>query len=244
MPKTLIERWMRWIFRRWNLLDLIWSRWAFNRSEKLTSKPLSVLFPGAEEFAVWLKDIPQGNWSTPFADGVVIGKLLQHRRSTAVLEVGTYLGYTTSIMALNALTDTTITSVDICQLNSPIHKDLAARVKFMEVEFSAAAFETTGFDFVFIDADHQFESVLKDSIRAISLVTNYSLIVWHDYAPWGLGTGFNGVPRFLSQLARHLPIYSLEGTTLCVLEIRERATLSLANEILAKMRSETNDSTA
>ncbi len=217
----------------------MWSRRIFSGAGRLPAKPLGELFRGAEDQVVLLKDVPQGTWSTPFADGVTIGKLIRHREPKNVLEIGTYLGFTTSIMALNAPGSTDITSVDIVQHDGPVHRTLSRRVTFLQSDFAAADFNGAVFDFIFIDADHQFNSALKDTIHAIGLVADSALIVWHDYAPWGLGTGFNGVPRLLEALSVEVPIYHIEGTTLGVLEISQRSTANIARELLARIEAET-----
>ncbi len=46
------------------------------------------------------------------------------------------------------------------------------------------------------------------------LLAPKGVFVWHDYANWGRFSKKNGVPEFLHELARSLPIAALGGSWL------------------------------
>jgi predicted O-methyltransferase YrrM len=153
----------------------------------------------------------------------------------ALLEVGTYRCFATSIMALNAPVEASITSVDIKQLNDSIHARLKDRVQFVEGEFSKAGLGGGKYDFIFVDADHQFESVIADSIRAFELLKAGGTVVWHDFAPWGLGTGYNGVPRALGLLGREIELCHIEDSNLVISISTGPSTIEAALRTLTRM---------
>jgi predicted O-methyltransferase YrrM len=57
-----------------------------------------------------------------------------------------------------------------------------------------AAITGRDFDFVFIDADHSFEGVQRDTMLAESVLSDRAVIVWHDY-----NEAFPGVVECLKQ---------------------------------------------
>ncbi len=177
-------------------------------------------------------DVSQGTWSSPMQDGVILGKIIRFLKPQALLEVGTYRCFATSIMALNAPSEALITSVDIKQLNDSIHTRLKGRVQFVEGEFSKVELSEGKYDFVFVDADHQFESVIADSIRAFELLKTGGTIVWHDFAPWGLGTGYNGVPRALGRLGREIELCHIEDSNLVISVSSNPSTVEAALQVL------------
>lgn len=79
----------------------------------------------------------------------------------------------------------------------------------------------TGVDFCLIDAAHSYEYVRNDTIKSLPLMSDNSLLLWHDYgrndflaAPqdsWG-------VTRFLNKLG-HAGVRILQGTSFGVLPI-------------------------
>jgi hypothetical protein len=79
----------------------------------------------------------------------------------------------------------------------------------------------TGVDFCLIDAAHSYQYVRNDTLKVLPLLTDNSLILWHDYGrndfladradAWG-------VTRFLHELS-DVGVGILQGTSLGILEM-------------------------
>jgi predicted O-methyltransferase YrrM len=226
---------IRSLCRRSRALDSLYSTHAFRWGNLLPSKSLNEIFAGAEDCVVSVLEVSQGTWSSPMQDGVILGKIIRCLRPQNLLEVGTYRCFGTSIMALNAPADASITSVDIKQMNDPVHFRLKDRVQFVEGEFGKVALGRGKYDFIFVDADHQFESVVADSIRAFELLKEGGVLLWHDFAPWGLGTGYNGVPRALSQLGTEIELHHITDSNLVGFAFQQASAVETALRVLKGM---------
>jgi Methyltransferase domain len=96
----------------------------------------------------------------------------------------------------------------------------AARIEQLHgdsLNFNPAPFRNK-IDFCWVDASHQYEFVMQDSLAAIEMVRADGWIAWHDYrhnGPWA------GVTRALRKLQQQfdLPIRHLSGTTIAVLHL-------------------------
>ena len=98
---------------------------------------------------------------------------------------------------------------------------LAARIERRVGETSPALFAADApgsYDLIFIDADHSYEGVRRDTALGLPLVAPNGYIVWHDYANWGYFDGKNGVPEYLKELAqqRGLPLARVAGSELAL----------------------------
>jgi predicted O-methyltransferase YrrM len=75
------------------------------------------------------------------------------------------------------------------------------------------------FDLIFVDGDHHYESVRKDTAGVFSLLKDeHSIIVWHDYAShpesvrWEVLCGIlNGIPA-----SEHKNLYQVSNTLCCI----------------------------
>lgn len=76
--------------------------------------------------------------------------------------------------------------------------------------FDFAPFFTT-MDIVFVDGDHHYDAVLKDSMNAFKMVGNDGYILWHDYAEYA-----PEVVRALKTVANRFPLTHIEETSLVV----------------------------
>lgn len=67
------------------------------------------------------------------------------------------------------------------------------------------------FDFIFIDANHEYEYVKKDTENALKMIGGETnCIVWHDYG----NPQFPELTRYLEKLASDIEMYHIEGTML------------------------------
>ena len=131
--------------------------------------------------------------------------LILQLRPERVLEIGTHVGASTLAMAqaLRAVSATaSLTTVDIRDVNDPCEwqrnglamslREHAARIGCLEritfevassVEFMGRA--EPGFDFIFLDGDHDAATVYREIAAALPLLAPEGVILLHDYYPGG-----------------------------------------------------------
>ena len=137
----------------------------------------------------------------------IMTQVIRQLRPRRVLEVGTYLGWTSVTLGLllrqiHGNADFHLTSVDIADVNSPeegfwrklghAHSPtmllqqagLEANVELIKAH-SADYLTTTeeAFDFVFIDGHHGADSAYRDIALASQRLTANGIIAMHDYDP-------------------------------------------------------------
>jgi hypothetical protein len=167
--------------------------------------------------------------------------LVAARRPRKILEIGSYKGLTTLNLAINS------PGAEIHTLDLPIDVDAAA-TKFKTNDENiinsrggyyyenrpeaarvhqhygdTALFDYdeigSGVDFCLIDAAHSYEYVLNDTAKVLPLMTDDSLLLWHDYGRNDFLTAAKdawGVTRFLHEIA-DIGVSILKGTSLGVL---------------------------
>lgn len=132
---------------------------------------------------------------TDYEDTYYIVNLLKNSKN--ILEIGTHRGFTTNNIALN--TDGRITTVDICkdmeldlkfQNNEILIRDevgnaITAQNVNSVIEHSDTFFARyikagLKFDGIFIDGDHSYEQVKRDTENALKCCSSGGVIVWHD----------------------------------------------------------------
>ena len=64
-------------------------------------------------------------------------------------------------------------------------------------------------DLIFIDGGHAYSYVKNDTEKAMLMVNNNGIIIWHDFSP-----ACPGVWKYLSELAVDYPVKHIEGTRL------------------------------
>jgi hypothetical protein len=70
------------------------------------------------------------------------------------------------------------------------------------------------FEFIFIDANHDYDYVRSDSLNALKMAKpGHSCLVWHDF---GRPNDHPGVQRCLEEMAEDRDIYHVEETSLAV----------------------------
>lgn len=186
---------------------------------KLPVVNLRGLLEGFDDAVVTLRELPSGPWSSPLADVVMLAKITRCLLPKHVLEVGSYRGYTTKILAEHTPCDTRIVAFDRDERHGAAyrHLPLANKIERRVGEVSTVAFagDPRGqYDLVFLDADHSYEAVKHDTGVLLPLLAPTGIFVWHDYANWGRFSGKNGVPEALHELGRTLPIVAIGGSWL------------------------------
>jgi predicted O-methyltransferase YrrM len=68
---------------------------------------------------------------------------------------------------------------------------------------------------VFIDADHTYEGVRKDTENVLKQVSPGTLLVWHDYHPEP-ENNYANVYKYINELMHSMKLYQIEGTWLVI----------------------------
>ena len=177
------------------------------------------LIPRFFETEIKIRQCPIGTWSTPLVDVFILLKAAIGFRSSRILELGSYRGDTAKLLAENTGPDTSICAVDVDEQHGASYRDseIAKRIQRKTGRICAKLFEThEKFDFIFVDADHDFNSVMEHSQLAFKLLDSQGIILWHDYALETYFHGLCGVPEALNQLAKYRPIRAIRGTWLAL----------------------------
>jgi hypothetical protein len=142
-------------------------------------------------------------------------------RPKRLMEIGSFRGYTALFLAQHTDEGAHIVTVDKNPEHGEAYKGnpVASRIerRVGNTNRELFAIDVPGsYDLIFIDADHSYEGVRRDTALALTLVAPRGYLVWHDYSNWGYFDGKNGVPEHLSELAerRGLPLAHIAGSDL------------------------------
>lgn len=182
---------------------------------------LQALFEDFDTQPVTLHQLPDGAWSTPLADVVMLLKIAVCAKPKKLLEVGSFRGYTALFLAQHVSPDAKIVTVDRYPEHGEAYRNTpwASMIERRVGETSASIFEHDApgaYDLIFIDADHAYAGVKNDTELVLPLVSPNGYIVWHDYANWGYFDGKNGVPEYLKGLSERLPIAHVIGSDVAI----------------------------
>ena len=176
--------------------------------------------------------------SLPLCDLLALLSVLVSRSPQTVLEIGTFNGYTTRLMALN-LPDAEIHTIDLPENFSDsggagMPKDdwhlISARrvgsayradpsITSVKQHFGDTAkyvFPTA--EIFFIDGSHTYAYVRNDTEKAL-MSSATKVLIWHD-----CDRNHPGVIRWLVEMVQTgYPVQHIEGTNLAILELRNHA---------------------
>lgn len=193
------------------------------KSRRLTLPVIDIheLHADADAAVVTVRALPAGPWATPLADAVHLLKLVKLRNPRTVLELGCYKGHTTAAIADHLPASARLVTVDVDPAAGEAfrHSVAASRIELRIGHTGPQLFHQDApgsYDFIFVDADHSYGGVKRDTELALSLVSPGGLIVWHDYANWGYFSGYCRVPEYLGELSARLPIRHLAGSSLAI----------------------------
>jgi len=193
---------------------------------------LGVLFPN---FSESLSTYAFLDGSSLPIDLAVLKSLARTYEVQDYLEIGTWRGESVANIAEVVPNCFTLNLPDEVLLANGAQKDYVNSHRFFSKELSNVKhlfghshdfdFNTlnTKFDMIFIDGDHHYEAVKKDTERMLDLLkTNNSIIVWHDYAlspetiRWDVMLGIlDGLPKEKYDKLYHI------SNTLCAVYINE-----------------------
>lgn len=179
------------------------------------------LFEDFDQQPIMFHQFPQGAWSTPLVDVAMLLKLAVCAQPRRLMEVGSFRGYTALYLAQHTPPDAQIVTVDQYPEHGEAycHSPYAGKIERRVGKTSSELFANDkpgSYDLIFLDADHSYAGVKRDTELLLPLVAPEGYLVWHDYANWGYFDGKNGVPEYLRELATKLPIAHVLGSDLAI----------------------------
>jgi predicted O-methyltransferase YrrM len=168
------------------------------------TQTLDEIFPGAGQAEIIMlpRLIRSHKWAMPEHELLTLGAIAKMIQPRKVVEFGTFRGGSTLVMASNIPSDGRIVTVDIDPAQRKSHEHgLGTGLSEFDLGclFRGTAYEskieqrfcnTLHFDaddligqadLVFVDADHTYEFVKRDTEKAMTLVRPGGWILWHDY---------------------------------------------------------------
>jgi predicted O-methyltransferase YrrM len=136
--------------------------------------------------------------ATPWIDVCALLHLMRRYQPGRFLEVGTYQGHTTRILA-QRFPNTSFVTVDPgdqvpvderpeVQVAEYLPQEQigelvseAVNVRVLKRSFQQIDWGDARFDMIFIDGNHFLPHVLDDSLLALRLLASPGVVVWHDY---------------------------------------------------------------
>lgn len=170
---------------------------------------------------VTIRDLPRGLWATPLVDTLTVVKTAIGFKSKRILEIGSYKGSTARLLAENTPADTHIWTLDVDPNHGEAYRGSVheARIHRIIGKVSNELLANHGpFDLIFVDADHDYESVFHHSTVAFKQLADGGVILWHDYQQNNYLHGGCAVPEALHMAAMVFKrdILSIEGTMLAI----------------------------
>jgi SAM-dependent methyltransferase len=151
--------------------------------------------------------------------------LMQALQPLVVFEIGTFVGRTTRLLALNTPIATRIFTLDLPQ-ERVMHKigeafrGTSESQKITQLNGDSRNFDYSPWhnkcDFVWIDGCHDYPYVVQDTQAALNLCRPGGWILWHDYrhTAW-----WSGITRVVWKLARtHPGVRHIRGTTIAAFQ--------------------------
>jgi len=152
--------------------------------------------------------------------------LVRSTQPRLIFEIGTFVGRTTRLFAINSPAECKVVTLDLPQSEVPhvVGQDFqgtpeAAKITQVHSDSRAADYSLWKgrCDIVWVDANHDLDFVRNDTNVAFSLCRPGGWIAWHDYRHSAWWSGVTQVVRELKP--RHPDICHLRGTTIAVLKV-------------------------
>ena len=176
--------------------------------------------PDFERSEIRLTHCPVGSWSSPLVDVLLVLKCAVGFQAKNILELGSYRGETARLLAENTANDTRVCAVDIDERHGSAYAGMAIAAKIRRVTASIgpglfAPHEK--FDLIFVDALHDFQSVVDNSHLAFEWLAPGGVILWHDYyRTQNYFHAGGGVMEALARCSRQHPMVGLTGSFLAM----------------------------
>jgi predicted O-methyltransferase YrrM len=179
------------------------------------------VIPGFSSTRVTVFDLPRGQWATPLVDTLTVIKAAKGFHSKRILEIGSYKGSTALLLAQNTDADVRIWTLDIDPQHGEAYRGTEHEIRIHRLVGKATIGALEGvspFDFIFVDADHDYASVFEHTAVAFRHLAPGGVILWHDYHQSSYLHGANGIGEALHVASKMFGrrIVSIEGTTLAI----------------------------
>jgi hypothetical protein len=196
---------------------------------KLPRVMLHDLFPGIESCGPIVVQKPEGRvigFSLDVLELVHVLSVVKFRNARAILEIGTFDGFTALNLAANIEREGKVHTVDLPKKAERDYSDdvyapyrvgsqfkgepEAAKIEQLWADSTRVDWRSFGgpFDMILIDGSHEYPDVKSDSANAFKHLRPAGTIFWHDYGHYW------GVSKALDELARDLSIAVVKGTRL------------------------------
>lgn len=181
---------------------------------------LQQIFSGIERVALPIGAINELSGHQNKVDLLYVCAVAAHRKAKSIFEFGTYQGRTTYHLAL-ANNDVHVTTLDMppkpdwayAKYNGIYFRDTEQASRISQLFQDSRDLDTTPhrekYDFVFVDADHTYEGVKNDTLKAFEMLKPGGAIMWHDYAPKSAG-----LVKFFVEFTKSRPLFRIKGTCL------------------------------
>lgn len=191
----------------------------------------------AEVKRVVLPHSPFSGGGTAIAELTTLALCAAITSPNKVFEIGTFNGRTTATLILNCPPNTRVLSLDL----PPEERDYESEANFIStdrrliaqrqlasyvydqgledrfeqllgdsMEFDPSPHANT-VDFGFIDGAHGLDFVRNDTEKMSKMLTERSIVFWHDYGGKG---SFRPLAEYLEELGEAAPLYRVQGTSL------------------------------
>lgn len=172
-----------------------------------------LLFPNTEEV-----DIKLQNWNIDLRAGnlwelITTAFLCRELKPKYCVEMGTGVGRSTLQMALNSPDDCQIHTFDLLdkpEIGSAFKEKNIEKINFHlqnthDFDFSEIKGKV---DYIFIDAGHEYDDVMKDSKLAFELLSDKGVILWDDFS-----VDWPGVMKACQEIGKTKKLYRILGTS-------------------------------
>ena len=231
------------LIRHWAIVGWFIDKatWEFGiPGRRLKPVSLNSIFPGIEEVSFQVARIYDRDprTSLQMEELCALLSILKYCHCETVLEVGTYDGNTALNFALNTPEESgCVATIDLPEgknssLALPVNRSNAnpsevigrqfrqspAAPRIISIRHDTATLnweELPGpFDLIFIDGCHDYRYVKNDTEKALKVLKENGLVVWHDY-------NLQGVGDFLDEFSRHSPCQWIQGTRLVISRLKK-----------------------
>jgi hypothetical protein len=207
---------------------------SFEERRRIQQLSLTELFPGIADTRVMVQCVaptPSSLGNVACNELLYISAICKYINARQIVEFGTYDGLTALHLAINSPANAKIKTIDL-PADHPIRlnggddgfytegvllgryfsaapeADKIDQVLTDSKEWNHVDFKK-GTDLVFVDGGHVYDVVKSDSQKALEMVRDGGVVLWHDYH-----YAHTGVARCLNELAAEYPLVQVIGTAL------------------------------
>lgn len=181
---------------------------------------LAEIFPDIGEIPVPIGAMNELTGHANKADMLIVCAIAKQHGARRIFEFGTHVGRT-SYHLMQSNEEAQVFTLDIGpdsgleygEYIGNFYREKGDFDRITQILEDSRQFDTTpyrhSFDFVFVDADHSYNGVKNDTVKALELVRPGGIIMWHDYAPKS-----PGLVEFFRDFTPNLPLFRIKNTPL------------------------------